>query len=1019
MKKRTKMSWHFSFLEIFWVNRKKFPRNAAIFLILAGGLTFSHAVMGEAPPRVSDFFTEMEEMPPQPETPAPPQPARTGKTSVRIPVSQEQPPAISQFFEAVPDSESSKFTFPPQSASQAHPAMKIVQENARVQPDSQPPQPPAAEAVPQVRVYPGPNGYMIREYLGPGGILIRENVPAETLQIQENAQIAGDIAPSSLSQQSVAEQFREILSQESQSESRAGVEVVSVTNDHLSLLDGMSDSSSRQAASFPPLAETPPAFVAPVAPKMAFAIQFEGNKENRENEEKIQVVTSRSVASPPPPLPVLTVVGNKKIFVNVEDETPVVAARAPEAVTPRAPEAVTLPPQPAREENVLPAELPVPLPVELPQELPQELPAEEKEMSEPQPPPLLPVDETPAQPFRVKTYSEPVPSVEMGEMKPERIFRFQDKKSLEQLFIHIDSGYVSCCAAEKILPVAGAAAPSVLLEDWQFPGHAIQGDMFGQNAQNPQIVSVSAVPAPVILNTRGPSGASRNWDIRLVSFEFPEIHPPENFLSVTVDTPASAPAEDSADLPLPEMSLPVSSPQENAARAPGLLPLPEEMPELSGKGKGEIAPAQDSPLALPAEIALPPRSPMAAALPAPHSADETRGQFEKLEILIQSSATLTMEQMLEDISLRAVERIPPEMLQEVVVRATELTVQHLVERVIAESSPLLEEKLVSREISQRVNARLMQRDILPDAPPAEEVKPAAEMLAQVKPAPPVEEEYIVLGGKRVRVLKPRPEGLSPRYGTAVRLPEKPSAPENAVPDEPPAEALVKASGKAKTPEVAAPQPATEEAAGYVKITGRKKTPVPAEEKAGVARVNLSRKQESPAPAEVAPVAPRVLDVEVALCDGAVLNLENEVAAIEIEDRVVCDTVAVSSKQIAVVGKSAGNSRIHLVFADPDVRPIIVSVTVSGASSQVALRARWGEEMENELQRRIPGSEISLIQLKDRFFLKGSVPQETEIGLAVSIIQDSFAKFQRANPALDISQSASTGGLMLVNMLSAQ
>ncbi len=1145
MKKITKKAHHLSSRRVCFGKCAVFVREAVISGILAAGVLAPPCLLlaEETPARISDYFMEMEdsESVPQPEHAVP----------------QNRQPAVSDFFQSASadriPGDSSPAPAPAASQEDAvsrnipltreapSPAVPSAQETPRATQEETPRTEAPAQETPQTRMYPGVGGYMIREYYAPGGILIRENVPSEEQRPAQKEQhepvevpqkkvsispetitfggITGN-APGNAVQnadRNDSEKVPQNPEKESPDMSLGEMQVISI-REH--------DFSSQK---------TPPR----QAEKMAFTITFSEG-------EPIIPAAERE----------------KKTPTEIRKTVEVVENAAPEENVQRH---VTMEDIPALLPVTLPAgaNTPPPFTPAPPAEMKKHVSQTKTQTEAPgEVPASRPGNEISGMQFRVKAFSEPVSSERMEEIKPERIFRFQEKESLDKLFSHLQNGVFRCSTEKGAIRVGGTetftGCENTLAEGgngghyaWQYLIHEMTGNALATVAGRGDTSRLCAASReiPGVRSTRGPAAAKRNWEIRLVSFDIPDILPPENLLTASAGqqgdahqrshtTESGAQTSPSEILELPK-TLDFLRPDEAVLSlkedtASGEAAVTQEKPALSS-AEGEtpnLLPTQVVAASTPDSEKMDPNNvkdvpqPTSPAsptfvttadaprniisteiLPPGRSPEEVARQsqrLEQLETLIQNSATLTVEQMMEDISRRTAERIPKEMLEDVVHRATEMTVQHLVDRVIAESSPAVEAKIASREISRKVEARtekrmasrmeqhLETRETLAilSPPPAEEAVMENGNLTGNENEKPREEEYVMLGGKRVRVLQARPEGLSPRYGTAVTLPVKTGnisptpvdilktaqplsenqAVKNQAAEEDVADAFLSIHPPLNAPPASSTSPqksAGDEAAGFVKISGKKKTAAsdarpqeatasskkerPAETQAvemespeaenpGYARINTQRKEKSqhPGNAGSVPVAveeaeadagyprehtpaqkpPRVVEMQIALCDGMVLNLENPVSNILVENRQVCDTVAVSAKQIAVVGKATGGSRVQLIFADPEIRPVTVSVTVHNGAPQTVLRAQWGQAMENELRRRIPGCDISLIQLKDRFFLKGSVPQAVEMGLAVSMIQDAFVKFRTAYPGLEISRNATAadGGLTLINML---
>ena len=541
------------------------------------------------------------------------------------------------------------------------------------------------------------------------------------------------------------------------------------------------------------------------------------------------------------------------------------------------------------------------------------------------------------------------------------------------------------------------------------------------------------------------------------------------------------------------------------------------------------------------------------------SEEEINRQYERLEYVLQRSAATTMERVLDELSARAVKNISPEALETAVDRATEKAVRRLVDHILINSTPLVEERLTSGRILQEVEKKMAGQEMLVSSDPAAKTRHTGTPAGSRTAADAEKEEYILVGGKSVRVLRPRMESISPRYGAQVTLPERAPAAEriSSVPDENRASEMSRTADRtgnrqnvspsvnslnslnevsdipvnektffdprisygnpsAKTeterlyePAVGndfpapgtSPLPKSEnlsknearetpdsippkfpemagEDVGFVKISGKKNPPAPQDEnppmrelysaasdtaspKIATASMKFPEipeenlvasappKREPPyvaaleaprvaalgasragtsdiRPADISemeksdqPVPdPRTFHTAVPLCDGILLNMKSNVARIQVADPSVCDTVAVSPNQISIIGKKPGETILQLTFLDPQVQNMTIVASVSGDSPEGSIRSRWAAHVEGMLRRDVRGCNVSIIQLKNRLFLKGHVTSEADIKRVVSLVQTDFQKLRKIHPEIITprAENAPYENAMIVNML---
>ncbi|MDO4551787.1 MAG: pilus assembly protein N-terminal domain-containing protein [Planctomycetia bacterium] len=441
----------------------------------------------------------------------------------------------------------------------------------------------------------------------------------------------------------------------------------------------------------------------------------------------------------------------------------------------------------------------------------------------------------------------------------------------------------------------------------------------------------------------------------------------------------------------------------------------------------------------------------AEILSEPFSEEELHARRMKLQTVIQRSAAVTLEHLLDEISSQIMEDIPPEMMESAVNRVTEKIVERMVNQIIQKSGTLVEEKLAERNIHREMERNDRYQGLLTSHKNFKKDEFSKD-----------EDEYILIGEKKVRLLRPREENVNfndPSESTchisednvicdkadwrgkekftgdlfeesAVKneVNYELTAAENIKVKEESAEELpgfVKMIGKKNYSEENMEMvnstgqenlETEEDPAGYVRLDGRKKSahpvgiPKKADYKGQVGYPYLEKDL------ELKPFISR--EVSVMLCDGVMLNMTNEVNKILVGDNKICDTVAISGKRISIIGKSPGESTVCLKFLDKTLSDMWIKVTVKPNTSVEEACNRWGTEMEAKLKYEIPRSEISLVLLKNRVFLKGYVPTDMDKKYAVSTVQKGLLEFQKEAPEIVSEYIGNMPGntFIFVNML---
>lgn len=158
-------------------------------------------------------------------------------------------------------------------------------------------------------------------------------------------------------------------------------------------------------------------------------------------------------------------------------------------------------------------------------------------------------------------------------------------------------------------------------------------------------------------------------------------------------------------------------------------------------------------------------------------------------------------------------------------------------------------------------------------------------------------------------------------------------------------------------------------------------------------------------------------ISVQSCAGVVLNTNSPIQSVSIQNPQFCDFVKLNETQLAIVGKSPGETEVQIAFDSDDVKPMIFMIQVQNGNESTRLLTRWSQQVEEELATVLEESDISIFQFQNRIFVKGHVSENIDPLRIIAEIQKNFVKLKKANPQMTIPGITEINRkIVLVNML---
>ncbi|MDO4576171.1 MAG: hypothetical protein Q4D98_13265 [Planctomycetia bacterium] len=435
-------------------------------------------------------------------------------------------------------------------------------------------------------------------------------------------------------------------------------------------------------------------------------------------------------------------------------------------------------------------------------------------------------------------------------------------------------------------------------------------------------------------------------------------------------------------------------------------------------------------------------------------AEKTEAPAEESEIFSEAE----WDVLTEEITRRAVSMISEQVVERAVRQASERILQQVGKRIQSEKvrrdSEIAEErqrqreivrKRIEAEVSRRVAQALAQQkaeeaslnvtSVAADTTTKAETKTETDAETKTEKIIPLPVEETVEIPSDLPTLAEVPAAVEEAAQTHVgyRV-EEPITAEAAPSEEPESPGFVKISKKAKKESpITRRSPATErqktdampsepdDEAGFVRIGGKKKKPaVPAPETPEEPEIPVYQAPEitsapmaEPEPEPVSSV-PEVQKLVLKPCGGVLLNTLYPVRTIRVENRNCCDTVGLSPRQVSLIGKRSGQTRIEVFFNDPAIPPMKLDVTVSAPEGTTEILSRWCERMEkaawDEAQVR-----VSVFLFQNRIFVKGYVAGRENSHALLSRVQEDFLTLKKASPSLEVPN----GKMILVNLLTVR
>ena|GEM_PF-2271426 len=158
-------------------------------------------------------------------------------------------------------------------------------------------------------------------------------------------------------------------------------------------------------------------------------------------------------------------------------------------------------------------------------------------------------------------------------------------------------------------------------------------------------------------------------------------------------------------------------------------------------------------------------------------------------------------------------------------------------------------------------------------------------------------------------------------------------------------------------------------------------------------------------------------ISVYPCEGVVLNTNSQIKSVSVKNPLFCDFVELNETQLAIVGKSAGETEVQINFKSTEIEPMIFIIQVQNGNESTQLLARWSQQVEEELAQVLKDSAISVFQFQNRIFVKGYLSENVDPMEIINEIQKNFVQLRKANPQMEIPGITEFNRKMvLVNML---
>ena len=155
------------------------------------------------------------------------------------------------------------------------------------------------------------------------------------------------------------------------------------------------------------------------------------------------------------------------------------------------------------------------------------------------------------------------------------------------------------------------------------------------------------------------------------------------------------------------------------------------------------------------------------------------------------------------------------------------------------------------------------------------------------------------------------------------------------------------------------------------------------------------------------------------CQGVVLNIKSQVRQIWIENPSFCDFVELGENQIAIIGKSEGETRLKIEFQDSNIRPMLFHVNVKANDPNSKTLSEWECTLESKLNLAAGNGNLSIFLFQNRIFVKGKLDAQIKSEELMSFVQKDFVRMKKENPDLKLPGiSDKNHKMILVNMLTA-
>ncbi|MDO4570951.1 MAG: pilus assembly protein N-terminal domain-containing protein [Planctomycetia bacterium] len=380
------------------------------------------------------------------------------------------------------------------------------------------------------------------------------------------------------------------------------------------------------------------------------------------------------------------------------------------------------------------------------------------------------------------------------------------------------------------------------------------------------------------------------------------------------------------------------------------------------------------------------------------------------ERLVEQIAEAVVERATEEICARIAQelrdevRIEEQQVEQVCRRYTEDLLQSLDKIITQRVAEAIEHQAPnSRAGSVRLSGdstRLSENDFMVadaskrEIPPAEETRAeesqASESRAEDESPLPLE-----FSDSSSQVAAPQVDSLSPPVGSQSET-----------------AGFVKISGRSARKTSSSSTPEVSSGLGSTTIASS----APAEEPAGF--VKISSKRGSKANSSSTPPVARkesIQTIRVAPCAGVVLNANDVIDRVEVENQEIGDTVEITEKQLSLIGKVPGETRLRIHFRQSGVAPLEFRVIVDSSTLENDYLGRWCVALERHFADLGLGEEISVFLFQNRIFLKGKVTTENADQM-LRAIQAEFVRMRSENPELKVPMlEGASRKIVLVNM----